>query len=184
MKCAEITDRLIAELEGGAYKYYRVNFPNGDMVGHTGSLLATRCAMEALDIQLARILEVIDKLGGVALITADHGNADEMYEIDKKSGQPKVDKAGHFKAKTSHTLNPVPCIIYDNTDAREHYTVKPDTGRFGLSDVAATMVNLMGLRGARYVGRISHRGSLIRYLRDVAKASPVFGRGIRHATAG
>ncbi len=144
MKCAEITDRLIAELEGGAYKYYRVNFPNGDMVGHTGSLLATRCAMEALDIQLARILEVIDKLGGVALITADHGNADEMYEIDKKSGQPKVDKAGHFKAKTSHTLNPVPCIIYDNTDAREHYTVKPDTGRFGLSDVAATMVNLMG----------------------------------------
>ena len=144
MKCAEITDRLIAELEGGAYKYYRVNFPNGDMVGHTGSLLATRCAMEALDIQLARILEVIDKLGGVALITADHGNADEMYEIDKKSGQPKVDKAGHFKAKTSHTLNPVPCIIYDNTDAREHYTVKPDTGRFGLSDVAATMENLMG----------------------------------------
>ena len=144
MKCAEITDRLIAELESGAYKYYRVNFPNGDMVGHTGSLLATRCAMEALDIQLARILEVIDKLGGVALITADHGNADEMYEIDKKSGQPKVDKAGHFKAKTSHTLNPVPCIIYDNTDAREHYTVKPDTGRFGLSDVAATMVNLMG----------------------------------------
>ena len=144
MKCAEITDRLIAELEGGAYKYYRINFPNGDMVGHTGSLLATRCAMEALDIQLARILEVIDKLGGVALITADHGNADEMYEIDKKSGQPKVDKAGHFKAKTSHTLNPVPCIIYDNTDAREHYTVKPDTGRFGLSDVAATMVNLMG----------------------------------------
>ena len=144
MKCAEITDRLIDELRRGEYKYYRVNFPNGDMVGHTGSLLATRCSMEALDIQLARILQVVDELGGVALITADHGNADEMYELDKKTGLPKADKDGHFKAKTSHTLNPVPCILYDNTDAKNHYTVKEDKGQFGLSDVAATMVNLMG----------------------------------------
>ena len=143
MKCAEITDRLIAELESGKYTYYRVNFPNGDMVGHTGSLLATRCSMEALDLQLARILAVVDKLGGVALITADHGNADEMYEVDKK-GQPKAGKDGRFKAKTSHTLNAVPCIIYDNTDAKDHYTVKTDNGTFGLSNVAATMVNLMG----------------------------------------
>ncbi len=143
MKCAEITDRLIAELESGKYTYYRVNFPNGEMVGHTGSLLATRCSMEALDLQLARILAVVDKLGGVALITADHGNADEMYEVDKK-GQPKAGKDGRFKAKTSHTLNAVPCIIYDNTDAKDHYTVKADNGTFGLSNVAATMVNLMG----------------------------------------
>ena len=144
MKCAEITDRLIDELRRGEYKYYRVNFPNGDMVGHTGSLLATRCSMEALDIQLARLLQVVDELGGVALITADHGNADEMYELDKKTGLPKAGKDGHFKAKTSHTLNPVPCILYDNTDAKNHYTVKEDKGQFGLSDVAATMVNLMG----------------------------------------
>ena len=144
MKCAEITDRLIDELRRGEYKYYRVNFPNGDMVGHTGSLLATRCSMEALDIQLARILQVVDELGGVALITADHGNADEMYELGKKTGLPKAGKDGHFKAKTSHTLNPVPCILYDNTDAKNHYTVKEDKGQFGLSDVAATMVNLMG----------------------------------------
>ena len=144
MKCAEITDKLIEALEAGEYDYYRVNFPNGDMVGHTGSLAATRCSMEALDIQLGRILPVIDKLGGVAVITADHGNADEMYEMDKKSGQPKADKNGKLKAKTSHTLNPVPCIIYDNTDAKNHYTVKADNGQFGLSNVAATMVNLMG----------------------------------------
>ncbi|MBQ5724772.1 MAG: 2,3-bisphosphoglycerate-independent phosphoglycerate mutase, partial [Clostridia bacterium] len=76
-------------------------------------------------------------------ITADHGNADEMYEVDKK-GQPKAGTDGRFKAKTSHTLNAVPCIIYDNTDAKEHYTVKADNGTFGLSNVAATMVNLMG----------------------------------------
>ena len=143
MKCAEITDRLIEALEAGEYAYYRVNFPNGDMVGHTGSLLATRCSMEALDLQLARILAVVDKLGGVALITADHGNADEMYECDKK-GQPKAGKDGKFKAKTSHTLNPVPCIIYNNTASKDAYSVKADNGQFGLSNVAATMVNLLG----------------------------------------
>ena len=114
------------------------------MVGHTGSLAATRCSMEALDLQLGRILAVVDKLGGVALITADHGNADEMFEMDKKTAQPKVGKDGKMKAKTSHTLNPVPCIIYDNTDAKTAYTVKADNGNFGLSNVAATMVNLMG----------------------------------------
>ena len=100
-------------------------------------------SVEALDIQLGRILTVVDRLGGVALITADHGNADEMFEMDK-SGKPKVGKDGKMKAKTSHTLNPVPCIIFDNTDAKNHYTVKADKGQFGLSAVAATMVNLMG----------------------------------------
>jgi 2,3-bisphosphoglycerate-independent phosphoglycerate mutase len=113
------------------------------MVGHTGSLAATRCSMEALDLQLARILKVLDKMGGVALITADHGNADEMCEMDKKTGQPKTNKDGSLKAKTSHTLNPVPCIIYDNFFA-DQYTVKKDEGQFGLSNVAATMVNLLG----------------------------------------
>ena len=143
MKCAEITDKLIECIQSGNYKYLRVNFPNGDMVGHTGSLLATRCSMEALDLQLARILAAVDQAKGVALITADHGNADEMYEIDKKSGLPKTDKNGNYKAKTSHTLNPVPCIIYDNFYA-DQYAVKEDNGTFGLSNVAATMVNLMG----------------------------------------
>ena len=124
MKCAEITDKLIEALESGKYDCIRVNFPNGDMVGHTGSLEATICSMEALDLQLGRILPVVDKVGGVAIITADHGNADEMA------------------AKTSHTLNPVPCIIYDNKFA-DTYTVKKD-GKFGLSNVAATVVNLLG----------------------------------------
>lgn len=146
MKCAEITDKLIECLRSGKYRYLRVNFPNGDMVGHTGSLAATRCAMEALDLQLGRLLPVIDELHGAALITADHGNADEMYEVDKKTGAPKAGKDGRYKAKTSHTLNRVPCIIYDNTEAKTHYTVKEDKGQFGLSDVAATMVNLMGYK--------------------------------------
>ena len=143
MKSAETTDKLIECLESGKYKYLRVNFPNGDMVGHTGNLLATRIGVESVDLQLKRLLDVIDKLHGVALITADHGNADEMYEIDKKTKAPKADKNGNFKAKTSHTLNPVPCYIYDNYN-KDAYTVKADEGAFGLSDVAATVVNLLG----------------------------------------
>ncbi len=142
MKCAEITDKLIEVLKSGEYKCLRVNFPNGDMVGHTGNLEATICGMEALDLQLGRILPVIDELRGVALITADHGNADEMYETDK-SGNVKVGKDGSLKAKTSHTLNRVPFIIYDNF-YRDSYSVRADEGAFGLSNVAATAVNFLG----------------------------------------
>ena len=140
MKCAEITDRLIAELESGKYRTLRVNFPNGDMVGHTGNFVATQCSMEALDLCLARILTVIEKLGGVALITADHGNADEMYELDKK-GELKLSRDGKPKSKTSHTLNRVPCILFDPQGGR---TLVADDGSFGLSNVAATVVNLLG----------------------------------------
>ena len=142
MKCAEITDKLIEALRSGAYRFLRVNFPNGDMVGHTGNLEATICSMEALDLQLGRILPVIDELRGVALITADHGNADEMYETDKH-GDVKLGKDGSRKAKTSHTLNRVPFIIYDKSGS-EGYAVKADDGSFGLSNVAATAVNFLG----------------------------------------
>ncbi len=142
MKCAEITDRLIEVAEEGKYRFMRVNFPNGDMVGHTGNYLATVVSVEALDLQLARILEVVDKLDGVALITADHGNADEMCEIDKKTGEPKLDKEGNTKSKTSHTLNPVPCIIYDNKYSENYKVIEKDN--YGLSNIAATLVNLMG----------------------------------------
>ena len=143
MKCAEITDKLIECIRSGEYKCLRVNFPNGDMVGHTGSFLATECSMEALDLQLARILKVVDEVKGVAILTADHGNADEMYEVDKKTGEPKASKDGSFKAKTSHTLNPVPFIIYDNF-YNDGYSVKLGRSDLGLSSVAATTVNLLG----------------------------------------
>ena len=143
MKCAEITDKLIECLRSRKYRYIVVNYPNGDMVGHTGNMDATICSMEALDLQLARLLKVIDRLHGVALITADHGNADEMYELDKK-GNVKLDKDGKPKAKTSHTLNPVPFIVYDNY-YNDRYTVKTDRTDLGLSSVAATAFNLMGV---------------------------------------
>ena len=142
MKCAEITDKLIEMLLCGKYKYLRCNYPNGDMVGHTGNYQATIISIEALDLQLARILPVIDKLQGAVIITADHGNADEMYEIDKKTKSPKIGAQGNPKAKTSHTLNPVPCIFYDNFN-NDKYNVKTNDA-YGLSNIAATTVNLLG----------------------------------------
>lgn len=92
---------------------------------------------------LGRILPVIDALKGVAIITADHGNADEMYELDKKTGQPSVDKTGRIKAKTSHTLNPVPCVFYDNHYRQAYELAKVDQP--GLSNLAATVAMLLGL---------------------------------------
>ncbi|HEY8422287.1 MAG TPA: 2,3-bisphosphoglycerate-independent phosphoglycerate mutase [Thermoclostridium sp.] len=140
MKAAEITDRLIAEMRTGKYRFVRVNFPNGDMVGHTGIFQAARIAVETVDLCLKRILSVVDELGGMAIITADHGNADEMFELDK-NGKPKMDENGVIKAKTSHTLSKVPFIIYDNFNG-DKYTLK--NGNFGLANIAATAANLLG----------------------------------------
>jgi 2,3-bisphosphoglycerate-independent phosphoglycerate mutase len=141
MKAAEITDALIAALKSGKHKTLRVNYANGDMVGHTGDFEASVIAVEAVDIALGRLLPVIDKLGGAAIITADHGNADEMYELDKKTGEPKKSGDG-YKAKTSHTLNPVPVILF-NKQTGSSYHLKTDKS-FGLSALAATSVNLLG----------------------------------------
>jgi 2,3-bisphosphoglycerate-independent phosphoglycerate mutase len=140
MKAAEITDKLIDELRTGKYRFARVNYANGDMVGHTGNFLAARIAVETVDLCLRRLLPVIDELGGIALITADHGNSDEMYETDK-AGNPKKNGDGSYKAKTSHTLNKVPMILYDNQTSG---SVTLKKGEFGLANIAATVVNLLG----------------------------------------
>ncbi|MDR1935365.1 MAG: 2,3-bisphosphoglycerate-independent phosphoglycerate mutase [Candidatus Accumulibacter sp.] len=142
MKAAEIADAMIAALNSGQYRTLRCNFANGDMVGHTGNFRAATMAVEAVDLSLGRILPVIDALGGVALITADHGNADEMYELDKKTGQPKTNEDGTFKAKTAHTLNPVPLILYDNASGGKLGLKQTD--KAGLSNIAATIANLLG----------------------------------------
>ena len=132
MKSAEITDRLIEELKGHKYEFLRVNFPNGDMVGHTGSLPATICAMEALDLALARLLDVCRKEGYTMLVTADHGNADEMLEKNKK---------GEVVVRTAHSLNPVPFIIIDDDNKYEFIE-----GNYGLANIAPTVVKMFGLK--------------------------------------
>ena len=134
MKAAEITDILINEIKGGKYKFIRANFPNGDMVGHTGSLAATIIGVETVDLQLARIAGAVREAKGVLIVTADHGNADEMFELDKNGVSTK-------KPKTSHTLNPVPCIFMDDFYSGRYKVKNKD---FGLSNLAATFVNLLG----------------------------------------
>jgi 2,3-bisphosphoglycerate-independent phosphoglycerate mutase len=143
MKAAEIADAMIAALQSGQYKTLRCNFANGDMVGHTGNFEAARMAIEAVDLSLARLLQAVNAAGGVALITADHGNADEMFELDKKTGQPATNKDGTFKAKTAHTLNPVPLLLVDNVTGGK--LGLKQTEKAGLSNIAATVANLLGL---------------------------------------
>jgi 2,3-bisphosphoglycerate-independent phosphoglycerate mutase len=143
MKAAEIADAMIAALKSGQFRTLRCNFANGDMVGHTGNFRAATMAVEAVDLALGRLLKAVDAAGGVALITADHGNADEMYELDKKTKQPAQNRDGSFKAKTAHTLNPVPLILYDNVSGGKLALKQTETA--GLSNIAATTANLLGL---------------------------------------
>ena len=143
MKAAEIVDAMIVALQSGNFRALRCNFANGDMVGHTGNFRAATMAIEAVDLALGRLLAAIDAAGGVALITADHGNADEMYELDKKTGLPSTHPDGSFKAKTAHTLNPVPLILYDNVSGGRLGLRRDDHA--GLSNIAATIANLLGL---------------------------------------
>ncbi len=106
-----ITDALLEALKTGVHRHARVNFANGDMVGHTGVLRSTIMAVEAVDLCLSRIVPVVRAMNGALVVTADHGNADEMLEWDKKKKTFALDAHGHRKAKTSHTLNAVPLYI-------------------------------------------------------------------------
>ncbi len=143
MKCAEITDAVIAAIESGKYQFIRLNFPNGDMVGHTGIYQAVQVSMGALDICLERLYNAVRNAGGIMLVTADHGNADDMYEHDK-SGAVKLDKNGEPRRKTSHSLNPVPCFIYD-PDYKGEYSQELNTG-LGISSIAGTCAELLGFK--------------------------------------
>jgi 2,3-bisphosphoglycerate-independent phosphoglycerate mutase len=142
MKAAEITDRFVQELRTGKYRHLRLNYPNGDMVGHTGVREAAILAVEAVDLCLARLMAATRQAEGILIVTADHGNADEMYEVDKKKGDFKRNAGGVPRSKTAHTLNPVPFVIYDPGFAGEYRMA--DVAAPGLSNVAATALSLMG----------------------------------------
>lgn len=128
MKSAEITDVALENL--AKFQFVRLNYPGGDMVGHFAELEPTIVALEAIDLQLARLAKEVDALGGMMIITADHGNAEEL-----------IDRNGI--AKTAHTTNPVPCIFYDNTPNAKHYRIA-NLSRPGLVNLAATIATLLG----------------------------------------
>ena len=131
MKCAEVTDKILEAVESGQYGFIRANFPNGDMVGHTGDYYAAKIGVECVDLCLTRLMRAIKEYDCALIVTADHGNADEMLEKNQK---------GEESPKTSHTLNPVPFIIYDKS---ARYEIKP--GEYGLANVAATVAKLLEL---------------------------------------
>jgi 2,3-bisphosphoglycerate-independent phosphoglycerate mutase len=144
MQAAQITDAVIEALNSNKFDFIRLNYPNGDMVGHTGDLEAAIIAAETVDLCLRRLLPVIKHHGAIAVITADHGNLEEMYEVNKKTGAPEVDKeTGHFKNKTSHTLNPVPVTIYDPDYKGEYELSKVENP--GLANIAATLLMMLDL---------------------------------------
>ena len=143
MKAAEITDRLITELRTGKHRFARVNYANGDMVGHTGSFDATVIAVATVDLELARLVKVIEELQGILVVTADHGNADEMFQRDKH-GRVMRDKSGQPVVKTSHTLNPVPFLIHDPMRG-DRYEIDPERAKTaGIANVTATCLELLG----------------------------------------
>ncbi|MDR2630348.1 MAG: 2,3-bisphosphoglycerate-independent phosphoglycerate mutase [Spirochaetaceae bacterium] len=147
MKCAEITDEVLKAIPSGKYDFIRLNFPNGDMVGHTGVYQAVVCSMEGMDLQIGRLAKAVEEAGGVMVITADHGNSDDMFEHNKKTGEVVYKDDGTPKAKTSHSLNPVPCIIYDPEYQGEYLNKTGEGGLLqglGISSIAATCIQLLG----------------------------------------
>jgi 2,3-bisphosphoglycerate-independent phosphoglycerate mutase len=144
MKCAEITDETIKHMREGGFQVGRINYANGDMVGHTGDFQAAYVSNVAVDLQLGRLIETAKETNTILIVTADHGNADEMYERDKKSGKVTNDSSGKPKAKTSHTLSPVPFAIFNAEVLGANVSLKDDLPKAGLSNVAATVLELAG----------------------------------------
>jgi 2,3-bisphosphoglycerate-independent phosphoglycerate mutase len=127
MSAVEVTDKLVAAVESDQFDLVVVNYANGDMVGHTGDLNAAIRAVETVDTCVGRLVESVTKAGGCLLITADHGNADQMR--DPQSGEPH----------TAHTKFPVPVVLAGAPD----WAKSLHPGR--LADVAPTLLRLMGL---------------------------------------
>ncbi len=143
MKGGEITDVILESIEKRKHKFIRANYPNGDMVGHTGNLLAVEISVESVDLCIGRLVKAIDATNGILIVTADHGNADEMYEVGK-DGQLKLDANGNPKSKTSHTLNPVPCYVYDPAGTAKVRLSKDAGSGLGISSLAATAIRCLG----------------------------------------
>ncbi len=142
MRAHEITDVVeLALRSADRPDFVRLNYANGDMVGHTGQMEATIAAVQAVDAEIARLKALAEETGGILVVTADHGNADDMWMRDSK-GQPVL-RHGKPEPKTSHSLNPVPLTIYDPRQGDSWRLVEglPDAG---LANLAATLLALLG----------------------------------------
>jgi 2,3-bisphosphoglycerate-independent phosphoglycerate mutase len=142
MKAREVCNVVVEDLEKGRHRFVRVNFANGDMVGHTGSLEAAVKAIEVVDECVARIAAAASESGATMVVTADHGNLDMMLEVDRETGETRFDPSGKPVIKTSHTLSPVPwCLVGADAD---RFTVNSAVEEPGLANIAATLLVLLG----------------------------------------
>ncbi len=143
MKAEEITAEVVKAIESGEYKFIRLNYPNGDMVGHTGVFSAVKTAVEAVDQGVGKIMEAVKKkANGIMVCSADHGNSDDMCELDKKTGKLVLDSNGNAKPKTAHSLNPVPAIVFDPSGKAN--VRKANVTNAGIANLAATCITLLG----------------------------------------
>ncbi|MCP4287048.1 MAG: 2,3-bisphosphoglycerate-independent phosphoglycerate mutase [Gammaproteobacteria bacterium] len=142
MKADEITDAVIHAIESGDYRFIRLNYPNGDMVGHTGVFEAVKLSIEAMDEGLGRLVEAVRQANGILICSADHGNSDDMCELDKKTGELKLDQDGNPFPKTAHSLNPVPVVVYDPSNAAKIRSAEVENP--GIANLAATCITLLG----------------------------------------
>ncbi|MEE2788084.1 MAG: 2,3-bisphosphoglycerate-independent phosphoglycerate mutase [Myxococcota bacterium] len=143
MKASEIVDATLDALKTTPFQFGRINIANGDMVGHTGDVHAAITAMAVTDLVLGRLLRGVRDAGGLALVTADHGNCEEMFERDKKTGQFALGDDGRYRPKTSHTKRPVPFALYDPHRFVPQGLRTPETGA-GLANLPATVLDLLG----------------------------------------
>jgi 2,3-bisphosphoglycerate-independent phosphoglycerate mutase len=145
MQCAAIVRVAIEALRSGNFDHVRLNLANGDMVGHTGNFPATVLAMEAVDGCLGALADACRDVGAILLVTADHGNADEMFELDKNGAPLLLD--GQRKIRTSHSLNPVPFILVDPTGKwkLDCPPLVPGSPRPGIAQIGGTLLTLFGV---------------------------------------
>ena len=143
MSAIEVTQKACVAISSKQYDHIRINIANGDMVGHTGDFSATVHAIEIVDKCLQRLYTSCVKNGALLLITADHGNADEMYQLDKKTGTYKV-KEGNRVPSTSHSRNPVPFILIDPSN---RWTLKDQKGvsAGGIAQIGSSLLSLIQL---------------------------------------
>ncbi|XP_059668185.1 2,3-bisphosphoglycerate-independent phosphoglycerate mutase [Cornus florida] len=142
MKALEIGEKARDVILSRKFHQVRVNIPNSDMVGHTGDVKATVVACKAADEAVKMILDAIEQVGGIYVVTADHGNAEDMVKRNKK-GEPALDKNGNVQILTSHTLQPVPIAI-GGPGLAPGVRFRKDVPTGGLANVAATVINLHG----------------------------------------
>jgi len=146
MKAYEITEETIGRMKSGSFDFGRINFANGDMVGHTGNYEAAVIAVETVDLMIGRLITAAQETNTILMVTADHGNADEMFDAKAKD-YPEwkaLPLSQRPTPKTAHTINPVPFALFDPTRAKP-WQLNTAVKDGCLGNIANTVLTLLGM---------------------------------------